>query len=121
MYWYGWTANTLIGATARKQRPEIVAELRRHMTLSQEALVAVQAGLATRPDSAPTVSTIDVPVLAIAGGEDVTVTPAEMEAFQAAPGRCEYRVLPNAGHFAAYEQPDKIAEIMIGWLAKFQR
>ena len=35
-----------------------------------EAAVAVQAGLATRPDSLPTVATIGVPVLAIAGGED---------------------------------------------------
>jgi len=30
-------------------------------------------------------------------------------------------VLPNAGHFSAYEQPDKIAEITIGWLAKFRQ
>lgn len=114
-------AHTLIGATARSLRPAIVAELQSHMTLTADALVAVQAGLATRPDSIPTVATIDVPVLAIAGGEDTTVTPADMDAFQAAPGNCEYHVLPNAGHFAAYEQPEKIAEIVIGWLTKFQR
>ena len=112
---------TLIGATARAQRPAIVSELLSRMTLTQDALVAVQAGLAARPDSVPTVATINVPVLAIAGGEDVTVTPVEMDAFQAAPGGCSYHVIPNAGHFAAYEQPDKIAEIMIGWLAKFDR
>jgi len=52
---YGMT-QTLIGATARERRPEIVAELRTHMTLTDEALVAVQAGLATRPDSVPTVA-----------------------------------------------------------------
>ena len=63
-------AQTLIGATARQRRPEIVTELRARMTLTPEALVAVQAGLATRPDSVPTVATIEVPVLAIAGGED---------------------------------------------------
>ena len=70
-------AQTLVGATARAQRPEIVAELRTRMTLTAEALVAVQAGLATRPDSVPDVATIEAPVLVIAGGEDSGVSPAE--------------------------------------------
>ncbi|MGA3263922.1 MAG: alpha/beta fold hydrolase [Terracidiphilus sp.] len=107
---------TLIGATARERRPAIVAELRARMTLSPEALTAVQAGLATRPDSVPTVATIGVPVLAIAGGEDSGVTAAEMEAFSAAPGGCEFHLLPDAGHFSAYEQPRKVATLLAEWL-----
>ena len=114
-------AESLIGATAHANHPTIVAELRSRMTLAKEELVAVQAGLATRPDSVPTVETIDVPVLAVAGGEDATVTPQDMDAFQHAAGKCEYHVIPNAGHFAAYEQPQKVAEIMIGWLTRFPR
>jgi pimeloyl-ACP methyl ester carboxylesterase len=109
-------AQSLIGATAKERHPEIVAQLRARMTLTPEALAAVQAGLATRPDSVPTVSTIDVPVLAIAGGEDPGVTPAEMEAFNAAPGGCEFHLLPDAGHFAAYEQPQKVATLLAEWL-----
>src|ERR1019366_741385 len=113
-------AQTSIGATARQRRPEIVAELRARMTLTAEGAVAVQAGLATRPDSLPTVATIDVPVLAIAGGEDSAVTAGEMEAFSAAPGGCEFHLLPDAGHFAAYEQPRKVATLMAEWLRQFQ-
>jgi pimeloyl-ACP methyl ester carboxylesterase len=109
-------AQTLIGQTARNRRPAIVAELRSHMTLTPEALVAVQAGLATRPDSVPTGAGIDVPILAIAGGEDPVVTPAEMEAFHAAPGGCEFHLLPDAGHLAAYEQPRKVATLLAEWL-----
>ena len=109
-------AQTLIGATARQRRPEIVAELRVRMRLTPLAAVAVQAGLATRPDSLPTVATIDVPVLAIAGGEDSGVTPAEMEALHAAPGGCEFHLLPDAGHFAAYEQPRKVAALLAEWM-----
>jgi pimeloyl-ACP methyl ester carboxylesterase len=86
------------------------------MTLTPEVLVAVQAGLATRPDSVPTVSGINVPILAIAGGEDPGVTPAEMEVFQAAPGGCEFHILHDAGHFAAYEQPAKVAALLAEWL-----
>lgn len=106
----------LIGETARKKSPHVVKELRAQMTLSADALVAVQAGLATRPDSVATVSTINVPVLAIAGGEDTTMTPSDMQAFRGSPGGCEYRVLPDAGHFAAYEQPGKVAGLLMGWL-----
>lgn len=109
-------AQNLIGATARERHPEIVTELRARMTLSPEALVAVQAGLATRPDSVPTVATITVPLLAIAGGEDPGVTPAEMETFHAAPDGCEFHLLADAGHFAAYEQPRKVAALMAEWL-----
>ena len=112
-------AQTLAGETARKRRPEIVAELRARMTLTPEALIAVQAGLATRPNSQATVGTIDLPVLAIAGGEDTSVVPAEMEAFHAAPGGCEFHLLPDAGHFAAYEQPQKVATLMAEWLKQF--
>ncbi|MGD1064140.1 MAG: alpha/beta fold hydrolase, partial [Terracidiphilus sp.] len=112
-------AQTLLSETSRHERPEIAAEVRTHMTLTPEAVVAVQAGLATRPDSVSTVSTIRVPVLAIAGAEDTSVTPADMEAFRSAPGGCEFHVLPGAGHFAAYEQPRKVAALMAPWLRQF--
>lgn len=113
-------AQTLIGATARARRPQIIPELRSHMTLTAEALVATQAGLATRPDSVPTVSTITVPILAIAGGEDPGITPDEMRAFQAAPGGCDFHLLHDAGHFAAYEQPAVVAALVAPWLKQFQ-
>jgi 3-oxoadipate enol-lactonase len=109
-------AQTLIGATARARRPVIVPELRARMTLTEDALVAVQAGLATRPDSVATVTTIGVPVLAVVGGEDSAVTVAEMEGFRAAPGGCEYHLLPDAGHFAAYEQPERVGALLSDWL-----
>jgi pimeloyl-ACP methyl ester carboxylesterase len=112
-------AQTLIGATARARRPAIVAELRARVTLTPDALVAVQAGLAARADSVPTVGTITVPILAITGGEDLAVSPAEMEAFHAAPGGCSFHLFSDAGHFAAYEQPDAVASLLGPWLEQF--
>jgi pimeloyl-ACP methyl ester carboxylesterase len=117
---YDGMAQTLIGTTARQRHPEIAAQLRARMTLISEALVAVQAGLATRPDSVPTVATITAPVLAIAGGEDPAATSAEMEAFHAAPGGCEFHLLADAGHFAAYEQPRKVAALLGEWLRRIE-
>jgi 3-oxoadipate enol-lactonase len=111
--------NLMIGESSRQRRPAIVSECRVRMTLTPEAFVAVQAGLATRPDSMATVSTIERPVLAIAGGEDTTIAPADMEAFRLAPGGCEFHLLPDAGHFAAYEQPQKVAALLCTWLSQF--
>jgi pimeloyl-ACP methyl ester carboxylesterase len=39
-----------------------------------------------------------------------------MEAFNAARGGCEYHLLPDAGHFAAYEQPQKVAALLAEWM-----
>lgn len=111
-------ANTLLGASARARRPEIVAEARARMTLSPDAVVAVQAGLATRRDSIPTVKTISVPVLSIAGGEDGSISPSDMEAFGLAPGGCTSHVIADAGHLAAYEQPEQVAGLFSEWLGK---
>jgi 3-oxoadipate enol-lactonase len=111
---------TLIGASTRARRPEVVTELRARMTLTREAAIAVQAGLAVRPNSVPDIAEIDAPILAICGGEDPGITEAEMRVFDAAAGGCEFHLLPDAGHFAAYEQPAKVAAIMAPWLAQFE-
>ena len=47
------------------------------------------------------------------------MTAGDMEAFRAAPGGCELHVLPCSGHFAAYEQPKKVASLMVPWLRQF--
>lgn len=113
-------AQALVGSTARQQRPSIAAEVRAQMRLTEEAVVAVQAGLAARPDSLPTLPTIDVPVLAIAGGEDGAVSPAEMDSFRNVRGPCEMHVIAEAGHFAAYEHPHIVAEMFRPWLQQFR-
>ena len=112
-------AMNMVAPSVKKERPEVVSEVRAQMTLTADAVVAVQAGLAARPDSVPTVRTITVPVLAIAGAEDTTVTALDMEALYAAPGGCDFHVMPCAGHFAAYERPKKAAALVAPWLRNF--
>ena len=113
-------AQTLIGASARKRRPEIVAELRARMTLTPEAVVATQAGWRRGQILCRTFREIDAPILAICGGEDPGITEAEMRAFEAAQGGCEFHLLADAGHFAAYEQPSKVAALLAPWLQQFE-
>jgi pimeloyl-ACP methyl ester carboxylesterase len=111
---------SLVGATSRAKRPQLADEVRGMVRIAPDALIAVQAGLGARPDSVPTVSSITVPVLAIAGGEDGAATPAEMEAFCAAPGGCTFVVLKDAGHTAAYEQPATVAGLLNKWIAELE-
>jgi len=110
---------TLVGSTSQSRRPQIVRELRAEMTLTAEALIAVQVGLALRPDSTATVASISVPTLAIAGGEDKACPPEQMEAFKGSAGGCKLHVLADAGHLAAYEYPERVAVLLSDWLKQF--
>ena len=108
--------STLMSESSRLAHPERVAKLRSTMKLSVEGFAAVQAGLAIRPDSVPTVKTITAPVLAICGGKDPGIRAEEMQVFESAPGGCSFHLLPEAGHFAAYEEPEAVATEMQRWL-----
>jgi pimeloyl-ACP methyl ester carboxylesterase len=104
---------TLVGPTSRAQDPAKSVRLRAMMDdMTPEAVIAVQQGLARRPDSVPTLSTITVPVLALAGAEDPGSSPEEMAVIRDLAPDCEWHVLPDAGHYAPYEQPETVGRIL---------
>ncbi|MFY9745627.1 MAG: alpha/beta fold hydrolase [Acidobacteriaceae bacterium] len=108
---------TLIGSAARRRSPEKVAEAREMMqAVPVASIVAVQQGLAARPDSVVTARTMRVPCCVIAGGEDPASTPADMKllAEQIRNGGygAEYNEIPDAGHFAPFEQPELVGRIL---------
>jgi len=81
-------------------------------------IVGALHALRERPDSTPLLATIHVPVLVVAGGEDV-ITPAEgmREMASAIPG-AEFVVVPRAGHLAPLEQPDAVNAAITAFLAE---
>jgi 3-oxoadipate enol-lactonase len=106
-------AETLVGASARVRNPELVLELRAMMDpMTAETLIAVQQGLGARPDSIPTLPTITVPILALAGGEDGFSTPEQMEVIHSQVPGSLFQILPDAGHYAPYEQPEAVAGLI---------
>ncbi|MGO8719410.1 MAG: alpha/beta fold hydrolase [Acidobacteriaceae bacterium] len=106
-------AGTLVGPTARQHHPEVRAAARDMMNpVSLEAMLAVQEGLMERPDSVPTLKTISAPVCAIAGGEDPGSTPPEMHVIAEQAPDAEFHLLEDAGHFAPFEQPRKVATLI---------
>ncbi len=112
-------AGTLVGPTALARQPEVRAAARGMMdAMPLEAMLAVQQGLAERPDSVPTLDTIRMPVCAIAGGEDQSSTPPEMRVVADRVPGAEFHLLADAGHYAPLEQPEAVAGILGEFLGR---
>ena len=103
----------LIGETTRRTRPEIVANARAMMQMmSVDGLAASQQGMAERSDSIPTLRTINVPTLILAGEED-TITPlanAQLMHQQIKGSRLE--TIARGGHYSALEHPEEFGRML---------
>lgn len=109
--------NSLVGPTAWQRHPEKIAEARAMMQAMQpEAVVAVQQGLALRPDSVETAKTIRVPTFVLAGVEDTGSTPADMRLLTRMVRNggygAEFHLLNDAGHYAPWEQPETVGPLL---------
>ena len=97
----------LLSEATRRERPEIVARLRGMMNrVTVEGLAGALQGVAERPDSTPTLATITVPTLVLAGEADTISPPEEMRGLAGAIPGSVLRVLPGAGHLTPMEAPD---------------
>jgi pimeloyl-ACP methyl ester carboxylesterase len=106
-------ADTLVGPTARQHHPEMRTAARNMMNaVSLQTMLDVQQGLMERPDSVPTLSTINVPVCVVAGGEDQSSTPPEMRVIADQVPDAEFHLVENACHYAALEQPQTFASLI---------
>lgn len=103
----------LLGKTTQDSRPDVVASVRRMMLkMSPLDINLVQKGMADRPDSMSTLKTINIPVLLIAGGEDVATPLGEAELMrQNIPG-ARLQVIPNGGHYAVLERAEESGRLM---------
>ena len=109
--------NSLVGPTAWRRHPEKIGEARAMMQVMRPgALIAVQQGLALRPDSVETAKTIRVPVFVLAGIEDTGSTPADMRLLARMVRNggygAEFHLLDGAGHYAPWEQPETVGPLM---------
>ena len=79
-------------------------------------LVAAQETIRDRVDSSPTLSTIDVPVLVVAGDEDRLTPAADSEGMLAALPNARFSRIAGAGHLVPLERPDVVARILVDFL-----
>jgi 3-oxoadipate enol-lactonase len=103
----------VLGKSTRDTRPDLVdGALRMMRKMSPEDVAQVQRGMAERQDSVPMLKTINVPTLLITGDEDILTGPPEAELMrQHIPGST-MKIIPRAGHFAGWEQPEQIGPLL---------
>lgn len=112
----------LLGETTRTARPDKVdsaMQMMRQVTV--QGIAAVQRGMAERSDSTPTLGTINVPTLLVYGEEDVLTSPAEARVMQHRIAGSSLQIVPRAGHYAMFEQPEDAAKILRSWLDSLPR
>ncbi len=99
----------VLGESTRRNRLDMVERARnmmRKMTVS--GIAAVQRGMAERPDSTPTLATIDVPALVIVGNEDVATPRSEAEIIARGIRGSRLAVVPGAGHYVPLERSEEM-------------
>jgi pimeloyl-ACP methyl ester carboxylesterase len=103
----------VLARTTRESRPDLVQEALRMMRkMCPEDVAHVQRGMADRPDSIETLKTINVPTLVITGDEDIATGVNEAELMRQHISGSQLRVIPKAGHYAAFEQPELAARLL---------
>jgi 3-oxoadipate enol-lactonase len=99
----------LMGRTTVATRPDLVDGARAMMRkMSAEDINLVQRGMAERPDSIADLKSINVPTLIVIGEEDVLSTPADGELMRQNITGSLLKVIPKAGHYAPWEQPEAV-------------
>ena len=108
----------MIGKTTRRTRPETEREMRAICARAPvPGIVAALEAMIARPDSTPTLATIDVPTLIVVGAEDALTPPKESEAMHAAIAGSRLEILPRAGHVSNFERPAAFNHVVAEFLA----
>ena len=94
-------------------RPDLVeGALRMMRKMSAEDVAQVQRGMAARPDSVELLRTINVPTLLVTGGDDILTGANEAELMRQHIPNSKLRVIPKAGHYSPWEQPEDAGRIL---------
>jgi 3-oxoadipate enol-lactonase len=108
----------LVGKTTRDKRPDIYDSVHRLIAQAPvDGIVGALEAMIARPDSTPTLATIDVPTLIIAGSEDVATPPKDARALHAAIAGSRLEILHQAGHLSNLERPAAFNTVITEFLA----
>jgi len=109
----------LLGKNTCEARPDLVeGALRMMRKMSPEDVAQVQRGMAARPDSVDTLKTINVPTLIVTGDEDILTGVNEADLMRQHISDSQLRVIPKAGHYSAWEQPEEAGKLLRQFLER---
>jgi 3-oxoadipate enol-lactonase len=108
---------SLLSATTRDHRSELVGALRAMMSSSTpEAIAAALAAMAGRADSRSLLPEIKIPVLITGGTEDAITPPAQIEEWAANIPDARLAFIEGAGHVANLERPNDFNALVTEFL-----
>jgi 3-oxoadipate enol-lactonase len=103
----------MVGKSTRERSPGLVEDVRAMLaSASVEGVVGALEAMMARPDSTPTLTSVDVPTLIVVGDEDVLTPPADARAMHAAIGGSRLETIAGAGHLSNFERPAAFNHLM---------
>ena len=107
----------LLGETARKTQPQLVAHAMRLIERqTSDAIAGALVRLRDRPDSTPLLRDIGVPTLVIVGDEDIVTPPSDSEQLAAQIEDARLVRIPASGHLSCMERPAEFSAALAGFL-----
>ncbi len=108
----------LMAKSTHSLRPDLVeGALRMMRKATAEDIAAIQRGMAERPDSIETLKSISVPTLIVTGDEDAMTGAPEAEFMRQRIAGSEMKIIPRAGHYSPWEQPQAASELLREFLS----
>ena len=114
----GWVADEMIPRLLRPSPDPAVVKEVRHLVggATPAGVAACQRGMARRPDSTPTLTTLACPVLFVVGEHDAGTPPAESENMAASVKGSRIVRIPSAGHLSNLENPSAFDEAITAFV-----
>jgi 3-oxoadipate enol-lactonase len=104
---------SMVGTTTRERRPTVADTVRAMMAAAPvDGIVGALEAMMARPDSTPTLATIEVPTLIVVGDEDGLTPPSEAHSMHEQIRGSRLEVLPRTGHVSNLEQPSAFNHVV---------
>jgi 3-oxoadipate enol-lactonase len=110
---------SMVGRTSREKLPDVYDSIHAMMCDAPAAgIVGALEAMMSRPDSTPTLPTIDVPTLIIVGDEDAITPPREAAAMHEKIPGSRLEILAQAGHMSNMERPAAFNHVLSEFVAR---
>ena len=107
----------LVGRTTRERQPDTYDAVHRMIAQARvDAIVGALEAMMLRPDSTPTLSSIDVPTLIVVGEEDALTPVSESRLMHERITGSRLEVIANAGHLSNLERPAAFNHVLTEFL-----
>ena len=107
-------AEKLFAESTRQQQSQVVSATQQVIRQTpSETIAGALLGMACREDATPLLSQIMVPVQLICGQEDSITPVEEMATLAQLLPNARMAIVPDAGHMAPLEQPDRVNRVLM--------